>query len=212
MSIDDTIRHALLASIAAIALAAVPLSAAGAAIKCWTNHEGVRECGNAVPPEFAQQGHETLNKQGLTTNTAQAAKTREELLAERATADAARKAELEVRQREQADRVLLDTFASVDDLELTRDGQVAHLESQIRLVQSHLEKLQVNLDQMIERAAEVERRGEMPSAEMIENVESMGDQIRENEEFIANKEREQEEIRARFEADISRFRVLMGLQ
>jgi len=211
MGIDDIIRHTLRAGIAAIALAGVPLSAT-AAIKCWTNHEGVRECGNVVPPEFAQQGHETLNKQGLTTDTAEAAKTREELLAERAAADAARKAEIEERQREQADRVLLDTFASVDDLELTRDGQVAHLDSQIRLVQSHLEKLQVNLDQMIERAAETERRGEMPSAEMIKNIDSVRDQIRDNEEFIATKKREQEEICVRFEADISRFRVLMGLQ
>jgi len=211
MSIDDIIRRTLRAAIAVIALAAVPLSAT-AAIKCWTNHEGVRECGNAVPPEFAQQSHETLNKQGLTTNTAEAAKTREELLAERLAAEAARKAEIEERQREQADRVLLDTFASVDDLELTRDGQVAHLDSQIRLVQSHLEKLQVNLDQMTERAAETERRGEMPSTEVIKNIDSVRSQIRENEEFIASKKREQEEIRVRFDADISRFRVLMGLQ
>lgn len=211
MGIDDIVRNTLRAAIAAVALAAVPLSAS-AAIKCWTNHEGVRECGNVVPPEFAQQGHETLNKQGLTTDTAEAAKTREELVAERAAADAARKAEIEERRREQADRVLLDTFASVDDLELTRDGQVAHLDSQIRLVHGHLEKLQVSLDQMIERAAESERRGEMPSAEMIKNIESVREQIRENEEFIATKKLEQEEIRIRFDADISRFRALMGLQ
>lgn len=211
MGIDDIVRNTLCAAIAAVALAAVPLSAP-AAIKCWTNHEGVRECGNVVPPEFAQQGHETLNKQGLTTDTAEAAKTREELVAERAAADAARKAEIEERRREQADRVLLDTFASVDDLELTRDGQVAHLDSQIRLVRGHLDKLQVSLDQMIERAAESERRGEMPSAEMIKNIESVREQIRENEEFIATKKQEQEEIRIRFDADISRFRALMGLQ
>jgi hypothetical protein len=211
MAIDDTIRHTLRGAIATVALAALPLSAT-AAIKCWTNHEGVRECGNVVPPEFAQQGHETLSKQGLTTNTAGAAKTREDLLAERAAADAARKAEMKERQREQADRVLLDTFVSVDDMELTRDGQVAHLDSQIRLVQSHLEKLQANLDQMIERAAETERRGEMPSAEMIKNIDNVRAQTRENEEFIANKKREQEEIQVRFDADIRRFRILMGLQ
>ena len=37
---------------------------ARAAIKCWTNHEGIRECGTAVPPEFVQQGHQELSKQG----------------------------------------------------------------------------------------------------------------------------------------------------
>ena len=33
----------------------------------------MRECGNAVPPEFAQKGHETLNKRGLTTDKREAA-------------------------------------------------------------------------------------------------------------------------------------------
>jgi hypothetical protein len=27
---------------------------ADAAIKCWTNKEGVKECGDTVPPEYAQ--------------------------------------------------------------------------------------------------------------------------------------------------------------
>ena len=27
---------------------------AGANIKCWTNEDGVRECGNKIPPEYSQ--------------------------------------------------------------------------------------------------------------------------------------------------------------
>ena len=38
---------------------------ASARFKCWTNHEGVRECGEKVPPEFAQQGHQEMSKQGV---------------------------------------------------------------------------------------------------------------------------------------------------
>ncbi len=196
----------------AIALAAIFAvafsSAVDAKIKCWKNSEGVRECGNAVPPEYAQEGHETLNKRGLTVDSKKAAKTVEELEAERAAQEKQRQLALEEKKREQRDRVLLDTFASEDDLVLTRDGQIAHLDSQIRLTQSHIDKLQNNLDQMIERAAEVERRGETPSEEMIKNIDNVRGQIEENETFIATKAREQTEIRSRFDADIERFREL----
>lgn len=192
----------------AAALAAAFAMPAPAAIKCWTNSEGVRECGNAVPPEYAQQGHEKLNKRGMTVQEKGAAKTLEELEAEREAEKAALREAAERKKREAADRVLLDTFASEDDLVLTRDGQIAHLESQIRLTQSHIDKLQNNLNQMIDRAGEVERRGEQPSDEMIANIASVRDQIAENETFIETKRREQNEIRERFAADIERFREL----
>ena len=49
------------------------------AFKCWTNNEGVRECGNVVPPEYAQQKTRTINERGITTEVKERAKTKEEL-------------------------------------------------------------------------------------------------------------------------------------
>lgn len=205
-------RPAAAASIpAALAFAlafALVLSPAQAAIKCWTNDEGVRECGNSVPAKYAQQGHETLDKRGIKRGEQEAAKTIEELKSEREAQKAEELAALEEKKRDAEDRVLLDTFASEDDLILTRDGQIAHLESQIKLTRSHIDKLQLNLDKMIERAAEVERRGESPPKRLVRNIDSVRGQIEENEQFIATKKQEQLDITARFASDIERFRTL----
>jgi chromosome segregation ATPase len=190
-------------------LAGSPLPAV-AGIKCWTNKDGVRECGNAVPPEYAQQKTEVKDAFGVTVKESGPAKTIEELEAERATEQARMQEARAAKEREKRDRVLLDTFASEDDLVLTRDGQIAHLDSQIRLTQSHIDKLIKNLDRMIERAAEAERKGDEPSADLTDNIASLRAQIAENEEFIATKHQEQEAIRARFDADIARFRELKG--
>ena len=179
-----------------------------AAIKCWKNKEGVRECGNSVPPEYAQQGHETKDEHGLTVGKTERAKSIEELEAERAVAKDKQMAAIEAKKRENLDRVLLDTFASEDDLVLTRDGQIAHLDSQIRLTSSHIEKLEKNLDQIMEQAADVERRGENPSEDLGAEITSVRTQITDNEAFIATKEQEQTEIRERFDTDIARFREL----
>lgn len=208
MQNERTNRKFLLSAATAL-LVAVALPS-HAAIKCWKNSEGVRECGNAIPPEYAQQEAEVKDKFGLTIDKKEAAKTMEELKVERAAAEQARLAAIEAKKREALDRVLLDTFASEDDLVLTRDGQIAHLDSQIRLTESHIEKLRNNLDQMMERAAERERRGEAPGEEMLANIANVRGQIEENEAFIATKRQEQEDIRQRFAADIERFRELKG--
>ena len=50
-----------------------------ARLKCWTNNEGVKECGNSVPPEYAQRGHQELNKSGVVKDEKKRAKTDEEL-------------------------------------------------------------------------------------------------------------------------------------
>lgn len=183
----------------------------GGHIKCWHNKDGVRECGNAVPPEYAQQGTETKDKHGVTIGETGRAKTLEELEAERAANKAKEQEADTVRKRAAQDRVLLDTFATEDDMVLTRDGQIAHLESQIHLVESHIVKLQKNLDQMIERAAETERRGEKPTDEVVRNIDNVRNQLADNHKFIDTKHTEQDVIRARFEADITRFRELKGI-
>ena len=49
-----------------------------ARMKCWTNNEGIKECGDTVPPEFAQKGHQELGKGGIVREETERAKTPEE--------------------------------------------------------------------------------------------------------------------------------------
>ena len=54
-----------------------------ARIKCWTNNEGIKECGNKIPPEYAQQGHQEIGKGGIVREEVKRAKTKEELAEEK---------------------------------------------------------------------------------------------------------------------------------
>ncbi|MCC7120109.1 MAG: hypothetical protein IT493_01015 [Gammaproteobacteria bacterium] len=197
----------------ALVLACVLLpGAAQAGIKCWTNGEGVRECGNTVPPEYAQGEHEEKSKSGLVVKKQPRSRTRAEIVAERErrVADAKAKAEAQAAaaERAKADRVLLDTFSSEDDLILARDGQLTNVEAQIKITESHVAKLNRQIDQMITQAADVEKRGHKVPETLSANIESVRRQIDEQHEFIADKRREQDAIRAKFDADVARFREL----
>lgn len=47
--------------------------------KCWTNNEGVKECGTYVPPEYSQKKIETRGKSGRIVEVEDRAKTEAEL-------------------------------------------------------------------------------------------------------------------------------------
>lgn len=198
------------------AKAAKPGQKPQAAMKCWTNAEGARECGNVVPPEYADQEQTEIGKTGVVTGHKERARTAEEIEAEKQTAaaQAAAKAQAERKAREQAaaDRVLLDTFGSEDDMILTRDGRLSNIESTIKITESQVDKLKNNLDEIIKQAAEMERRGENPGEKVEKDIESVRKQIADKQTFIENKRAEQDAIRKQFDADIARFRELKGQQ
>jgi len=184
--------------------------AANANIKCWKNNDGIRECGNSVPPEYAQQGHQVITPGGVNQKITGPAKSMEELEAERAL-ERENIAAAKLKSEQQAlDRVLLDTFSSEDDMILARDGQMTHLDSQIKLTDSHIAKLNTNLEELIEDAANHERRGDDPPEKLVNQIGSLRDQIRDNKQFIATKHRDKANIMKKFEQDIARFRKLKG--
>lgn len=203
-------RTPLLGAVLASALL-LPAPAAEARIKCWTNDEGVRECGNVVPPEYAQQRVEEKNAAGITVGEEEEAKTLEDLEEERRLAAAAEEAERIRLRKEAEDRVLLDTFTSVDDLEMARDGQIANIDGQIKITESHISKLRANLDQQIAKAAAMERRGTEPGENITANIKRLRAQIIENEAFIDAKREEQDRIRSQYAIDIDRYKALKGV-
>lgn len=199
-----------------ISLTAVTLGGIGqpvqARIKCWTNNEGVRECGEKVPPEFAQKGHQELSKQGMLVEEQDRAKTQEELEEE------ARLAAIEVEKKKQEeeqakeDRVLLQTFSNVADIELVRNEQLKALEANINVTITRSEKIQQDLDDRIAQAAAQERAGNTPNKELLNDIESLRRQIDTNNKFVEDKRTEQVEIRKDYDKRIARFKELRGIK
>ncbi|MBI2969232.1 MAG: hypothetical protein HYY36_00635 [Gammaproteobacteria bacterium] len=182
---------------------------AQAAIKCWTNKEGVRECGQSVPPEYAQQGHEVI-KEGIVVDEKERAKTQEELAAEREEAALKAERKRQEEERKHQDFVLLQTFSTVEDIERVRDEQIDALEATVSVTRARNLKIQEDLDKRIAAAAEEERAGKAPNEDLLKDIESLKRQTANNEEFIAEKHREQEDIRADYAARIQRFQELQA--
>jgi hypothetical protein len=179
-----------------------------AQFKCWQNKDGVKECGNAVPPEYSQQEHTAFSKQGMAVGHQEAPKSAEQVEADKLVAEQKKQEESRKQEAARKDRVLLQTFSSEDDLNLARDGKISTVEGQIKLTESHNKKLQSSLDQSIKSAADFERRGKEIPEQLKKNLDSTKQQIEENNRFIEAKRKEQDDIRKQFDLDLNRLREL----
>ena len=187
---------------------------ASAGIKCWTNDEGVRECGNSVPPEYAQKAHRELNDTGITVSTTSRAKTKEELREEReeAARQAAVRAEEErrIRERKMKDRVLLSTFTSEEDLKLSHEGQVNAIDVRIEHTEKIVAQLEHSLDELHRQAAKLERSGQAMTPELESKMSRVMKQLEESKSFIEKRRLQKAELAAQFQEDLERYRELKG--
>ena len=211
-------NSSLLLSLAVTSTLALPLTSE-AAIKCWTNKDGVRECGNAVPPEYAQKEIRTINKRGITTDVTERALSQEELK-ERERQREAEQLRLEEEKRQQAleekrrkekqiyDRVLLSTYLSEEEIQRSRERKHVAIDANLELTRITVGKLQEKLEKEQKHAASYESKGKELPQRMQEDIDSLQKQIADKQSYITSKEKEREALIEQYDADMARFREL----
>ena len=191
-----------------VLIMALPSSADAASIKCWKNKDGVRECGAMVPPEYAQQRVEVVNDKGQVVKVLPRALTAKEL-------EAAKLAELEKKKQERReiekkrqDLILLRTFTTERDLELSRKSKVDAIKGIIDITSSNTKTLQKNLRELQKKAADYERGGEAVPKSLVEDMTSLKSQIKDNENFVAKKQQAIISLEKKYDSDLNRYREL----
>jgi hypothetical protein len=195
----------------ALALLLLVQPALAAKLYRWVDDQGNVHYSDKVPPEHSGSARSELDPRGLTIGETGAAKTAEEI---------ARQAELErmraaqqrqIEKQAAADRVLLRTFRSDDDIELARDGKLAAIDVLIQITRSNIKQLKITLEEMQANAAHLERSGKPVSARFQKQIEETRQRLKESYDDILRKEKEKEEIRQKYDADLERFRTLKKL-
>jgi hypothetical protein len=124
----------------------------GGKIVCWKDKAGkTLGCGDKVPPEYQDNATKELNKRGVTVNASEPALTPEQKKALQA--DAERKAaENQVAaEQKRRDKALMDTFTTVNEIDLKRNRD-------IQLLESNIEAQQTNLKNANDRQADARNR------------------------------------------------------
>ena len=198
-------------------LSAVPQGALGAAeeqkLYRWVDSEGVVHYGDSVPAEYAEVDKQVVNEHGVTLDVLRGKKSDEELAAERREEEL--RAERELRRRQ--DQALLATYLSIDEILMHRDRRVELFQAQSRVTELYLRNLQKRLATLEQEASRFLPYSEDPDAAMIDptlaaDIATTTETIARHEQNLQRFQKDEQNIVARFDGDISRFKLLKGLE
>ena len=178
----------------------------------WVDKNGQVHYGDSVPAEYAEQDRDILNRQGVPVGREEGLITPEEAAA-KAASD---KAERDAKKRKLRDRVLLQTYQSVQELEILRDTRLDLVDAQLTIQEQSLANLRAQraqIERMASRYAPVnqsEDAAPLPE-ELALDLDRSANDIDTQQANLVKRRAERESIRLNFEADIARYKELRSV-
>jgi Domain of unknown function (DUF4124) len=178
----------------------------------WVDKNGQVHYGDSVPAEYAEQDRDVLNKQGVRVGKEEGTVTPEEAAAKAAEEKAAR----DEQKRKLRDRVLLQTYHSVQELEVLRDNRLDLVDAQLTIQEQSLSNLRAQRAQIERLAARYAPASKDPAAlplpdEVAADLERSTSDIETQQSNLERRRQERESIRQTFEADIKRYQELRAI-
>jgi len=179
----------------------------------WVDKNGQVHYGDSVPAEYAEQDREVLNRQGVAVGREEGTITPEEAAAKAAADKAAR----DEQKRKLRDRVLLQTYQSVQELEILRDNRLDLVDAQLTIQEQSLSNLRAQraqIERMASRYAPANTAADaepLPD-ELAADLDRSATDIQTQESNLVRRREERENIRKTFEADIERYKELRAIK
>ena len=202
-------RIAVIAAMLAAALAAAPADAQkkpGKRIQCWTDKNGQRMCGDRVPPEYAGEKRDVIDK-GRVVDTIDATKTAEEREAEK------RRLAAEEATQKQAeyDRALLESYRTSGDITVTRNERLALVDSRIQAAAKNASDSDKSLAGLRARAEAAGKKNEPVDPRLAKQIRQFEKAQQDNANALERYRKEREALLAKFDRDYMRYNELRGL-
>ncbi len=196
-----------------VLLALVSGPAAAQKLYKWVDENGQVHYGDKIPPEYANQDREVLNKQGLSVGREEGAETAEEARARQEREKQAKAAE----EQAQRDRMLLATYQNVDEIELLRARRLDQIDAQLTIQEQSLTNLKARHAEQVKRASRYQPANKDPKAPpmpegMAEDIARAESDIRTQQLNLDKRRKERSALNQQFDADVARFKELRGIK
>ena len=195
----------------ALMLLGTLLPAEAAQLFRYRNDDGVVVLSSTLPPRYATRGYTILDHRGQVIREVSRQLTEAEVRAreeqEAAEAEARRARE----ERARRDRELVRLYSSPDDVTRAMDRRIESIEGAVATMRTGIQRQRDRRSELRSRAADLERAGRPVPDVLIEEMESIEENIANREEEIAGRRQEIDAIRDSFARDRARLRFLLRL-
>jgi hypothetical protein len=178
----------------------------------WVDNEGQVHYGDSIPPEYSDLPKQVLNEHAVTVDHLEGRKTEEQLAAEAKAKELEMQKELQLR----ADKALLATYLSVEEIIMHRDRRIELFQAQSRVTELYLRNLERRLTKLKREAAKYRPYSEDPDAPLISqdlvvDINETQDTIARHQKNLLKFQEDEQQMVAQFEGNINRFKALKGM-
>ncbi|HEY5775495.1 MAG TPA: DUF4124 domain-containing protein [Xanthomonadales bacterium] len=196
---------ALLAA-AILSLSATPLAAD---TYRWKDKNGEIHYGAAVPAEYADQPYDILNNSGMVIEHVEDTTIPLEAIAEKKAAEKERAPLISEEERQiQSDRLLVIRYSSEEEILKALELEIAQLGYDNKVINQSFESTAVAIRSQISQAADQQRAGQQVSAEQEKEIKQLYARHNQDAKKKAAMSDREEKIRARYQAELERYRYL----
>jgi hypothetical protein len=175
----------------------------------WKDKNGEIHYGESVPPEYADQPYDVINKQGIVIkhieDPTEQIKAPEETKAEKK-----ERAPLisEEERRIQSDRLLVIRYSSEDDIQNQLELELAQVGYDRKVMSQSVESTSAAIRSQVSQAADKQRAGQPITAEQQAEIDQLYSRLEQDRKQLAANKAREEKIRARYAEDLERYRFL----
>lgn len=182
----------------------------------WVDENGEVHYGDRVPPEEVKLDREVLNKYGITVEVLSHELTQEERVALQRQQAIEAAEQKRLRDANQRDRVLLNTYLSIEEIEALRNRRKELLDGQIRVTEVYLANLGTKLTKLQKDASRYQPYNPDPNAPPINDrlakeLSNTLNSILVYEQTLVDTREKKTQLVAKFANDIDRYRHLKSL-
>ena len=132
----------------------------------YINDDGVKVLGHSIPPQYVHKGYEIIAAKGRVLEVVAPAPKPEVLEQER------ERAELEAKYE-----LLSKRYSTVRDIEAAKQRKLVHVDASMKLVDSSIESIQHEIDDITARAADFERAGKSVPQNILDTLTALNEKM-----------------------------------
>jgi|WetSurMetagenome_2_1015567.scaffolds.fasta_scaffold05322_9 hypothetical protein len=176
-------------------------------IKCWINENSVKECGSAIPPQYASQGHQEINTKGEVVKQVGHEKSAEERKALVEQEQQALEAQKHAKEQETQDRKLLDLYPSESDIEAAKNGKLESIKASLDVTKGQLNFYVLSLNEA-EKGLKLPDLKKEEKAKLETHIITLKEQINKFQQSIDAKNKETEAAIKEYDEYLQRYREI----
>ncbi len=180
----------------------------------WVDEDGRVQYSDQVPPDQIDQAREELNKVGVVKERVDRALTPEERITQaeelKKQRDEEQRIEQQKKEIERERNTLLKSYSNAEQIKRLKQERIDALKRNIELAEENLVIQNRNLDDLLKRAADRERSGEVVSAVFINQIQTTREQIDNQKQFILDKTKEIQSTQEKYDYELIKYLEYSG--